>query len=50
MKVNGRNTEKGGYFEARCRIVATYREELLKADLFDAVVSELLLKAGTFDD
>ncbi len=39
------STEKGGYFEARCRIVATYREELLKADLFDAVVSELLLKA-----
>lgn len=39
------SSEVGGFFEARCRMVAAYRTELIKAGLFDQVVSDLFAKA-----
>lgn len=39
------SSEIGGFFETRCRMVASYQTELAKAGLFDRVVSELFTRA-----
>lgn len=42
----------GNFFECRCRMIATYKEELMKTGTFDPVVEEVFLraqKAGLLD-
>lgn len=41
----GVTTGTGAFFECRCRMIATYKEELLAASIFDRVVEELFLRA-----
>lgn len=43
------SSEVGGFFEARCRMIASYQTELVKAGLFDKVVSDLFSKAERCD-
>lgn len=41
----GVSSHAGGYFEARCRMIARHRKALLAYGLFDSVVERLLLQA-----
>lgn len=41
----GVSSRAGGYFEARCRMIAMHRKALLEYGLFDRVVERLLLMA-----
>lgn len=41
----GVSSHAGGYFEARCRMIAMHRKALLKYGLFDRVVERVLLMA-----
>ena len=39
------STEVGGFFEARCKMIADYHAELTGAGLFDQTVADLFLRA-----
>ena len=36
----------GSYYESRCRMLAEYREDIMKLGLFDAIVLDILKRAG----
>lgn len=43
------SSEAGGFFETRCRMIAVYQKELVRADLFDEAVSDLFRQAESCD-
>lgn len=45
VKDGGVSSNVGGYFEARCYMIAQHREALLKSGQFNNVVEEILLRA-----
>lgn len=45
MTAGSVSSKAGAFFETRCRMIVSYQKELVKAGLFDAVVTEVLIRA-----
>ena len=43
---NGVSSNVAAYYESRCKMLAEYRDDILKLGIFDSIVMDILTRAG----
>lgn len=43
---NGISSNIAGYYESRCKMLAEYREDIVKLGIFDSIVMDILTQAN----